>query len=137
MIYPGRRTTRCTIILTLLSISTLLAACQTTNDAADAEVAPCQSEANVDSVQVEERSDEYYAIVKGHLPDACTKTDAITQTREGDTIYVTVCTTRPEGMVCAQMLAPYEEEILLNTAGLSSGEYTVDVNGVTSTLTIP
>jgi hypothetical protein len=35
------------------------------------------------------------------------------------------------------MLAPYEEEILLNTAGLSSGEYTVDVNEVTSTLTIP
>jgi hypothetical protein len=114
-----------------------MAACQDTEVEAPAKAEPCEKEAAVDTVEVQEREGEYYAIVSGTYTDACTKTDATTQEMEGDTIHITICTTRPEDMLCAQVLAPFEEEILLNTQDLSSGEYTVNANGVTATFAIP
>ena len=125
------------LVLILLMSSLLLAACQSSEETVPADAQPCEKEAAVDSVEVEEKDGEYYAIVSGTYTDACTKTDTITQEVAGDTIHMTVCTTRPEGMLCAQVLAPYEEEIPLDTQGLSSGEYTVDANGVTTTFSIP
>ena len=40
----------------------------------------------------------------------------------------------PSDALCAQALAPFTEEVLLETEGLQPGEYTVDVNGELSTV---
>jgi hypothetical protein len=124
-------------ILLLLLASLMVSACQNTKTEGAAEEESCEKEAVIETVEVEERDDAYYAIVSGTHTDACTETDAITQEMVGDTIYVTVCTTRPKDMLCAQVLAPFEEEILLNTQGLAPGEFTVDANGTTATFSIP
>jgi hypothetical protein len=92
----------------------------------------------IETVEVVERDGDYYAIVKGSYPDACSKTGDIVQEVEGDTLYLTITSTRPEDMVCAQTLTPFTEEILLDTEELEPGEYTVIVNEdqATTTLTL-
>jgi hypothetical protein len=89
----------------------------------------------IDTVKVEERGGDHYAIVQGSYPDACSKTGDIVQEVEGDTIYLTIHSTKPEDMMCAQTLTPFTEEILLDTEGLESGEYTVIVNEDQATTT--
>jgi hypothetical protein len=132
-----KTTTRWATILIPIAIGLLLVACGSDEEEATPQAEACEKEATVETVEIEVRDDEYYAVVGGHHFDACSKTGSITQRVEGDTIYMTVCTTRPEGMVCAQSLMPFKEEIVLQTEGLSPGEYTVYVNEVTTTLTIP
>lgn len=123
-----RKATAWASILILVAASLLLATCAQEE---------CEQQAFVDSVEIEVRDGEYYAIVQGTLQDACTQVSDITQKVDGKTVYVTVCTTRPEDVLCAQVLAPLEEEILLDVSDLSPGQYTVDVNGTVTTLTIP
>jgi hypothetical protein len=89
----------------------------------------------VEAVEVEERDGDYYAIVEGSYPDACSTTGEIVQEVEGDTLYLTVYSTKPEDMMCAQTLTPFTEEILLDTEGLEPGEYTVIVNEDQATTT--
>jgi hypothetical protein len=117
-----------TSVLILVGASLLLAACAQEE---------CEQQAFVTSVEIEARDGEYYAIVEGTLQDACTQVSEITQQVDGKTIVVSICTTRPKDVLCAQILAPLEEEILLDTSDLSPGQYGVDVNGTVATLTIP
>jgi hypothetical protein len=84
-------------------------------------------------VVVEERDGEYYAVITGHTPDACSTIDGVEQSVDGNTISLTVTASRPGDLMCAQMLTPFTEEVLLETEGLEPGEYTVDVNGERST----
>jgi hypothetical protein len=97
----------------------------------------CEQQAFVENVQVEMRDGDYYALFQGTLQDACTKVDEIRQEVDGSTIKLTVCTTRPEDLLCAQVLAPFEEEVLLDVSDLSTGQYTVEANGTVTTLTYP
>jgi inhibitor of cysteine peptidase len=76
------------------------------------------------------------AVVDGYLPDGCTTIDQIAQQLDGDTIKVTITTTRPADKVCTQALVPYEEKISLDVLGLAAGTYIVDVNGVTAAFTL-
>ncbi len=87
----------------------------------------------VDEVVVEERDGEYYAVITGNLPDACSTIDGVEQSVDGNTISLTVTAVRPTGLMCAQTLTPFTEEVLLETEGLEPGEYTVEVNGERST----
>ena len=104
---------------------------------------PTRNPTYIETVEVEERDGDYYAIVKGSYPDACSETSDIVQEVEGNTIYLTIYSTRPEGMMCAQVLTEFEEEILLDTEGLEPGEppgeppgeYTVIVNEDQATTT--
>jgi hypothetical protein len=89
----------------------------------------------VDSVVVEEREGQYYAIIQGNFPDSCTTTSEITQSVDGNIFDITMTTTSPPGAICAQMLAPFTEEVLLETEGLEPGEYVVDVNNGMATTT--
>lgn len=127
---------RWTIVFALLTISLLIAACGGDGEEAEEKVVPCESQAFVDSVEVVEREGDYYAIVVGNYPDACTKTTSTQYKVDGDTVTVTLCTTQPEGLACAQMLTPFEEEVLLDTEVLGPGAYTIDVNGTTTTFAI-
>lgn len=98
--------------------------------------APTTEEAQVfvDSVVVEDRDGEYYAIVQGNYPDSCSTIDSVEQDVEGNTLSITINAVKPSDVVCAQVLTPFTEEILLDTENLEPGEYTVDVNnGMAST----
>ena len=90
----------------------------------------------VDSVEVEERNGDYYAIVRGNHPDACSTTGDIEQEVTGDAIIITIYTDRPADEICAQILTPFEEEIELDTRRLDPGQYTLDVNGTVTPFTI-
>ena len=117
--------------LLLIATGTILAAC-----ARREEAQTTSSPTFVDSVEVEERDGDYYAIASGNHPDACSTTGDIEQEVRGRTITVTIYTDRPTDEICAQILTPFEEEILLDTGGLDPGQYTLDVNGTVTTFTI-
>lgn len=112
------------IVVLILSLSVV--ACMGDKEPEQSE--PTGNPTYIDTVEVEERGGEYYAIVTGHYPDACSTTGDIVQKVEGNTLNLTIYSSRPEDMVCAQMLTPFTEEILLDTEGLEPGEYTVIVN---------
>lgn len=117
------------IVILILSVS--LVACLGGTVSPSPTPEPSEATGNptyIETVEVEERDGDYYAIVKGSYPDACSKTGDIVQEVEGDTIYLTIYSTRPEDMMCAQTLTPLTEEILLDAEGLGPGEYTVIVN---------
>lgn len=108
-----------------------VAACQPTADAEQTELG--EGPAFVEEVVVEERAGEYWAIVWGFYPDACSTYGGSEQEVEGNTIHLTVTSTRPEDVGCAQMLTEMTEEILLDTGGLAPGEYDLIVNEARAT----
>ena len=120
-------------LVALLAVA--MAACQRAGQSEEAELGT--GAAFIDVVEVEERDGEYWAVVEGHYPDACSTYGGSKQVQQGDTIHLTVTSTRPDDVACAQMLTPMTEEILLTTDQLSPGEYTVIVNeGANTTFTI-
>lgn len=86
------------------------------------------SQVFVDSVVVEERDGEYVAIIEGNSPDSCSTVDSVEQTVDGNTIDLTISAVKPSGVLCAQVLTPFTEEVVLETEGLEPGEYTVNVD---------
>jgi hypothetical protein len=88
-------------------------------------------------VFVDQTTLQVSVVVQGSFPDSCTSLSDVTQTVEGNAISVTLAGVQPEGMMCAQVLTPFEETIPLDVSGLPAGEYTVDVNGSTTTLVLP
>lgn len=96
-------------------------------------------EANVDDVQVnimESFPVQVSVTVSGFLTDGCTEIDETAVTRTDNTFDVHVTTKRPAAAVCTQELAPFEESVPLDVLDLPAGEYTIDVNGVTTTFTL-
>ena len=113
----------------------VLAACQSSAEPQEAELGT--GAAFVDTVEVEERDGEYWAVIEGFYPDAYSVYGGSKQVAQGDTIELTVTSTRPEDAMCAQVLTEMTEEILLFTDGFAPGEYTVIVNeGAMTTFTI-
>ncbi len=92
----------------------------------------------VDTVEIESNQatnpPQYFAVVSGHLPDACSEISHVDQNRRGQTIEIEITSSSPEGALCAQVLSPIEETIPLDVAGLPARQYTVDVNGTVTTL---
>ncbi|MEA3439414.1 MAG: hypothetical protein U9R58_03950 [Chloroflexota bacterium] len=117
------------VSLLLIVVCFVLVACSSGKDEAET---PCADLANVEGVTVEQRSDGAYAVVSGYYPDACTRVSNVDQEVQVDKMEITICTASPPGLMCAQMITPFELEILLETGGLESGEYTVAVNGIAS-----
>jgi len=97
--------------------------------------APPESFAFIDSVTVEERDGEYYAIVQGNTSDSCATISSIEQEVDGNTIALDVYQSSPPGMVCAAVLTPFSLELPLDTEGLEPGEYTLVVNEGMATTT--
>jgi inhibitor of cysteine peptidase len=89
-------------------------------------------------IEVNQAADppQYFAVVSGHLPDACSEISGVDQNRRGQTIDIEITSSSPEGALCAQILTPIEETISLDLAGLLAGQYTVNVNGTVTTLTL-
>ena len=74
--------------------------------------------------------------VQGDLNDGCTQIAEAVQDQQGDTIYLTVFTARAADEICDMALMPFEETFPLDIAGLPAGDYTISVNGTTTTLTL-
>jgi inhibitor of cysteine peptidase len=74
--------------------------------------------------------------VRGNLPDGCTELDRVEQSVTDQEIHITLYTQRPPDAICTLALVPFERVIPIDTTGLATGTYTVDVNGVSETLTL-
>jgi inhibitor of cysteine peptidase len=95
-----------------------------------------EGQALVDSVEIvllESFPVQAQAVVKGNLPDRCTKIKEATTTFEDNTFHINLTTERSADELCTQALVPFEETIPLDVTGLLKGDYTVDVNGLTET----
>jgi hypothetical protein len=73
--------------------------------------------------------------VRGYQPDGCDYPVEVTQTREGNTVNVTIFRTMPMAVLCTMQLVPYEDTIQLE-GGFEPGTYTINVNGVTIEVTV-
>lgn len=98
------------------------------------------TDAQVESVEIQVgQSDpnQVDAIVRGNLPDACTKMQSHQVSFKDGTfqIKLTVASSADKG--CVHINSPYEQRIALDTANLSPGTYTVIANGVSAVFTIP
>ena len=121
-------------LIAMLVLGLLLAACDSDADGEDDDSEHAEgTAAMVDGVAVEEQMGHQYAVVNGFYPDACTKISDVDQDVDGSTISINLQTSRPEDLMCAQMLTEYSVSILLEVGGLVPGEYTVTVNGAPST----
>ena len=124
-------------IFIAVTVLVLLAACGGTSETQDPDSeSPVGEEvtlAMVDSVTVEQRDNQFYAMVTGNYPDPCTSISSVEQIAEGNTISITLLTDRPADLMCAAVLAPFTIDILLTTGGLVPGEYSVIVNEGPST----
>ena len=121
------------LIGTMLVLGLLVAGCQSDVESQEAELGT--GAAFIQTVEVEQRDGEYWAVVEGWYPDACSTYGGSKQEVEGDTIQLTITSTRPEDLACAQVLTDMTEEILLDTDDLDPGEYTLIVNVDNATTT--
>jgi hypothetical protein len=72
---------------------------------------------------------ETHVDIIGTLPDSCTEIDDIDHDYADGTVRVTITTSRPEGLVCSQVIKPFKETIQVETGNLYPGNtYTVVVN---------
>ena len=110
----------------LIVVGLAMGTCQPSAEPQEAELG--DGVAFIQTVEVEERDGEYWAVVEGWYPDACSTYGGSKQEVEGDTIHLTITSTRPEDLACAQVLTDMTEEILLDTDDLAPGEYTLIVN---------
>ena len=120
------------LVLTLCLILVSCASSETQVSESSAAGTP----AIVEGVSVDFRNAHYYALVTGTYPDACTRISDVDQVVSGNTITIALSTAAPEDLMCAQMLSPFGIDLLIATGGLLPGEYTLDVNGVTTTFTL-
>ncbi len=97
-------------------------------------------DAQVESVEIRARpgdASQVDAIVRGRLPDACTKLQDPQVGYQDGTFHIQLTTASPAGQGCIQVITPFEQTIALDTAQLSPGAYTVDANGISSTFSLP
>ena len=122
-------TWRVMITLTFLA---LLVACGGASETQDPDSASPPGKdvtlAMADSVAVEQRDNQFYAVVTGNYPDPCTSIRSVEQISEGNTLRITLLTDRPADSMCAAVLTPFTIDVLLTTGGLGPGEYSVIVN---------
>ena len=123
------------LFLILVFSSSMLAAC-----AGDEEESAlpegCDGVTWGSGIQVEERGGDYYAVIQGDMPDSCSTVCGSEQMVDENEININLYSSRPEEMVCSQMLTPFQAEVQLDTAGLDSGEYTVTLNETHATTTL-
>lgn len=70
------------------------------------------------------------ALIRGRLPDDCSSIDDISQTRNGETITMTIDIVKTVEDGCSELPVAFEHLIDIDTGDLSEGTYTVSVNNV-------
>ena len=129
-------------LIGLLVLSMVLAACAG-GTPAPATATPTEGEVLYGKATVEEVSVVFLesfplqvqVVAKGYLADSCTSIDEVIVKQVDNTFTAEITTRRPAKEMCAQIVQPFEKNIPLDVYGLPSGDYTVDVNGVTAKFT--
>ncbi len=76
------------------------------------------------------------AHIRGELSDACTQLAGVDVQRDGRTFQIQVRTTRDPQAICAQVLAPFETSVDLETRELAAGTYTVTAGDLSEQFTL-
>ncbi len=76
-------------------------------------------------------------VVRGNLPDGCTKIARVTHAVEGHELRITVTTERPADLMCTEALVPFEQAIPIQIATLPTSTIAVIANGVRTTFERP
>jgi inhibitor of cysteine peptidase len=84
----------------------------------------------IDIIKYESYPQQINVVARGQLTDSCTKIDDIIETQSGNTLILTITTTRETNQVCKPVNKVFEEVIPLNVAGLRAGIYNVKVNNL-------
>jgi hypothetical protein len=71
---------------------------------------------------------------KGYFTDGCGSLGAVYINKIENEFTITL-TQLQSGMVCTAAIVPFEKIITLTTAGLASGDYVVNINGIQTTFT--
>lgn len=120
-------------VIVSLALLTVLSGCALFGgDPSDGDL--IYGEALVDSISIEILESfpvQVRVVAVGNLQDACTGVSSVDVMKSGNTFDVSIKTSRPADMSCAQVLTPFEESFMLDVYGLPAGNYVVDVNGVT------
>ena len=91
----------------------------------------------IEIVVLESHPVQVRVAVYGWMSDACTSIRNFEQSREGNVISLKIITTRPGGVMCAQVIKRFRDTYPVETEGLAPGTYTLDVNGKQSQFTLP
>lgn len=97
---------------------------------------PIIAQAPIRSVYVEKQDEEYWLVVEGDLADGCTQIQEISQEVSPNLIRFTITTSREADRMCTQMITPFTEKILVDTASLAGADYKVVVNDLVADQTI-
>lgn len=73
----------------------------------------------------------------GYLPDPCTHIQRVSQNREDRHFDLVLELSEPVEGECPSVIVPFGEAVVLETAGLEPGRYTVSAHGLTATFTLP
>jgi hypothetical protein len=85
---------------------------------------------SADLVIMESYPPQIKVVIKGELPNPCYTLDLKTSPAdEKNRIMITVTSTVNQDLICTEVIAPFEETILLNMAGEAEGTYSVWLNG--------
>ena len=70
-------------------------------------------------------------VARGYLADGCTRIDSVQVNpgRGNVLVSATITTVRPADLACIQIVAPFEERIAVDIAGVPDGSYVAEVNG--------
>lgn len=92
-------------------------------------------EANVESVTATVVSADLVDVtISGTFPDGCTSIGEVESELTNDTFMVTVMTQRPADLACTLAIEPFEHTLTLDVGTVPPGIYTINVNGVTTTV---
>ncbi len=75
--------------------------------------------------------------IKGGLSDGCTTFHGIETERNGNTVNIEVTTERPQKAVCTQIYGYFEKSLNLGSDFTSGETYIINVNDVTTSVTMP
>ena len=97
-------------------------------------------EAQVQSVEIQILNTnlaQINAVVHGKLTESCSTVGWSQVQYASNTFQITVFVVSPTDRGCIQTITPFEATIVLNTADLPAGTYTVIANGVSAVFTLP
>ena len=84
-----------------------------------------QGLAMVDSIEInilEYQPIQIDVVSRGYMPDSCTYIQATNQDREGQFIFISIITSRPSNIECAQQKQPFEQHTNLDGSSLIPGK---------------
>ena len=99
-----------------------------------------EEEADVKSIEVmpsDSLPTQVNVLIKGEFADNCSELGEIAEDQNARIFFVNVYKAKTKNLECVSGAVPFEKTISLDTIGLKSGDYVVDVNGVRAQFNIP